>query len=77
MSKKPPSLKRPLIIQPLIFQLAILLLSCTVIMALATRADVGGLYTDESITPVIAQVSGGEPLSGATIQHHLWITSGQ
>lgn len=55
MSRKSPSLKRPLIIQPLIFQLAILLISCTVIMALATRADVGGLYTDESITPIIAK----------------------
>jgi signal transduction histidine kinase len=55
MSRKPPSLKRPLIVQPLIFQLAILLISCTFFMALALRMDSGGLYTDESITPVIAR----------------------
>lgn len=55
MSRKPPSLKRPLILQPLIFQLATLLISCTIFMALALRMDSGGLYTDESITPVIAR----------------------
>jgi two-component system sensor histidine kinase TctE len=55
MSRKPPSLKRPLIVQPLIFQLAILLVSCTIFMALALRSDSGGLYADESIAPVIAQ----------------------
>jgi two-component system, OmpR family, sensor histidine kinase TctE len=49
------SLKRPLIIQPLIFQLAILLVSCTLFMALALRMDSGGRYTDESITPIIAR----------------------
>jgi len=53
--KKPPSLKRPLILQPLIFQLATLIISCTIFMALALRMDSGGLYTDESITPVIAR----------------------
>lgn len=54
MRKKPPSLKRPLIVQPLIFQLVILIISCSVIMALAIRADVGGRYTDETITLTIA-----------------------
>lgn len=54
MKRRAPSLKRPLIIQPLIFQLVTLLIMCTVFMALAIRADVGGLYTDESITPIIA-----------------------
>jgi len=55
MSKKPPSLKRPLILQPLLFQLATLLISCTFFMGLALRMDSGGLYTDESITPIIAR----------------------
>jgi two-component system sensor histidine kinase TctE len=55
MSKKPPSLKRPLIVQPLIFQFATLFLSFWVILAVATRIDSGGLYTDETITPVIAR----------------------
>ncbi|WP_442681193.1 sensor histidine kinase [Sphingomonas sp. ASY06-1R] len=54
MSGKAPSLKRPLIIKPLIFQLVTLLVSCTFFMALALRMDSGGLYTDETITPVIA-----------------------
>lgn len=54
MSRKQPSLKRPLIIQPLLFQLAILLVSCTLFMGLALRMDSGGRYTDESITPIIA-----------------------
>jgi signal transduction histidine kinase len=43
-----------LILQPLIFQLLTLVISCTIFMALALRMDSGGLYTDESITPVIA-----------------------
>ncbi|WP_447765523.1 sensor histidine kinase [Sphingopyxis panaciterrae] len=55
MSRKPPSLKRPLILQPLIFQLATLLIACTFFMGLALRMDSGGLYTDDSITPVIAR----------------------
>ena len=54
MSGKAPSLKRPLIIKPLIFQLVTLLVSCTFFLALALRMDSGGLYTDETITPVIA-----------------------
>ncbi|MCH4547309.1 HAMP domain-containing histidine kinase [Rhizobium sp. WYCCWR 11279] len=55
MKRGPPSLKRPLIVKPLIFQLVTLLIACTFFMALALRMDSGGLYTDEAITPVIAR----------------------
>jgi two-component system, OmpR family, sensor histidine kinase TctE len=55
VKRRPPSLKRPLIVKPLIFQLATLLIACTSFMALALRMDSGGLYTDEAITPVIAR----------------------
>jgi signal transduction histidine kinase len=55
MKRGPPSLKRPLIVKPLIFQLATLLIGCTFFMALALRMDSGGRYTDEAITPVIAR----------------------
>lgn len=54
MSRRPPSLKRPLIVQPLLFQFAILFICVPVLVALALRADSGGAYTDERITPVIA-----------------------
>lgn len=54
MSRRPPSLKWPLIVQPLLLQFAILCISFPVIVALALRADSGGPYTDERITPVIA-----------------------
>ena len=55
MKRRQPSLKRPLIVKPLIFQLITLLIACTFFMALALRMDSGGLYTDETITPVIAR----------------------
>ncbi|MDL5364821.1 HAMP domain-containing sensor histidine kinase [Xanthomonas sp. NCPPB 2654] len=55
MKQGSPSLKRPLIVKPLIFQLATLLIACTFFMTLALRMDSGGLYTDEAITPVIAR----------------------
>lgn len=55
MKRGPPSLQRPLIVKPLLFQLATLLIACTFFMALALRMDSGGLYTDEAITPVIAR----------------------
>ena len=55
MSRRPPSLKRPLILQPLPFQFVILFVSIWTIFAVATRLDSGGLYTDETITPVIAR----------------------
>ena len=54
MSRRPPSLKRPLIVQPLLFQFAILFICVPALVALALRADSGGAYTDERITPVIA-----------------------
>lgn len=54
MKRRPPSLKRPLIVQPLLFQLVILVVSFPIIVSLALRADSGGPYTDERITPVIA-----------------------
>lgn len=52
---RPLSLKRPLIIYPLAVQLAILLISFAIILAVTIRIDSGGPYTDESITPVIAR----------------------
>lgn len=55
MKRRVPSLKRPLILKPLIFQLATLLVACTFFMGLALRMESGGVYTDEAITPVIAQ----------------------
>jgi two-component system, OmpR family, sensor histidine kinase TctE len=55
MSRKHPSLKWPLILQPLLFQFATLFVSIAILTAMAVRADSGGSYTDERITPVIAQ----------------------
>lgn len=52
---RPPSLKRPLILQPLIFQFLTLLAAFWILLAIATRLDSGGSYTDETITPVIAR----------------------
>ena len=53
-ARKSRSLKRRLIVQPLIFQFVTLFISFWIILAVATRLDSGGLYTDETITPVIA-----------------------
>lgn len=61
MKRGSPSLKRPLIVKPLIFQLVTLLIGCTFFMALALRMDSGGLYTDEAITPVIARAIVRDP----------------
>ncbi|HEY0685909.1 MAG TPA: HAMP domain-containing sensor histidine kinase [Steroidobacter sp.] len=55
MSTRTPSLKRPLIVLPLLFQFATLFISFFIIVALAMRLDSGGLYTDETIAPVIAR----------------------
>jgi signal transduction histidine kinase len=52
--KKPSSLRRPLIIYPLAVNFAILIISFTIIIALAIRVDSGGRYTDEQMIPVIA-----------------------
>lgn len=54
MSRRAPSLKWPLIVQPLLLQFAILFICFLSVLALATRIDSGGPYTDESITPIIA-----------------------
>lgn len=54
MSKKVLSLKRKLIVLPLLFQLLALLICVIILLAFALRFDSGGTYTDESITPVIA-----------------------
>ncbi|PCD01274.1 sensor histidine kinase [Halopseudomonas pelagia] len=53
--RKPPSLKRPLIIYPLIFHLATLMVSFAILLAVAIRIDSGGPYADEQIIPVIAR----------------------
>jgi signal transduction histidine kinase len=53
--KRPPSLKRPLIIYPLIFHFVTLLASFAILIAVAIRIDSGGPYTDERIVPVFAQ----------------------
>jgi two-component system, OmpR family, sensor histidine kinase TctE len=54
VNKRTPSLKRPLILQPLLFQFVTLFVSFAVILALTIRMDSGGPYTDEQITPIIA-----------------------
>lgn len=65
---KPPSLKRPLILQPLILQFAILFISVPIIVALAVRADSGGPYTSEAITPVIARAIGRSGEGGLEVR---------
>lgn len=55
MSRRRPSLKWPLILQPLLFQFLTLFISIAALTAIAVRADVGGQYADERITPVIAR----------------------
>lgn len=55
MSRKHPSLKWPLIVQPLLVQFLTLFICVAILTAIAVRADIGGQYTDERITPVIAQ----------------------
>lgn len=54
MRSRSPSLKWPLIVQPLLLQFTVLFISLVSLVALATRIDSGGPYTDETITPVIA-----------------------
>lgn len=55
MSRSRPSLKWPLILQPLLFQFVTLFISIAILTAIAVRADTGGQYADERITPVIAR----------------------
>lgn len=52
--RRPPSLRRPLIVYPLVVNFAILIVSFAIIVAVAIRFDSGGPYTDEQIIPVIA-----------------------
>lgn len=53
--KKPPSLKRPLIVYPLAFHLVTLLASFAILVSVAIRIDSGGPYADEQVIPVIAR----------------------
>lgn len=55
MNGHQPSLKRPLIVKPLIFQLVISLITFALFMALLLRIDSGGQYADEELTKVAAQ----------------------
>lgn len=55
MSGRPPSLKRPLIIQPLIVQGVVLFASFMVLVALLIRADSGGHYTEQTLSTVVAE----------------------
>jgi two-component system, OmpR family, sensor histidine kinase TctE len=55
VSRNSPSLKWPLILQPLFFQFVTLFICIVILTMLVVRADSGGQYTDERITPVIAQ----------------------
>lgn len=66
--RKTTSLKRPLIVQPLILQFAILFISVPIIVALAVRADSGGPYTSEAITPVIARAIGRNGEGGLEVR---------
>lgn len=50
-----PSIARPLIVFPLLFNLITLLASFAALLAVALRVDSGGPYADEQITPVIAK----------------------
>ncbi|HEX8678829.1 MAG TPA: histidine kinase dimerization/phospho-acceptor domain-containing protein, partial [Chthoniobacterales bacterium] len=55
MTRKQPSLKRPLIVLPLLFQLLALVVSFAMLVAFALRWGSGGAYADEQITAVIAE----------------------
>jgi two-component system, OmpR family, sensor histidine kinase TctE len=54
VKKRVPSLKRRLIFQPLVFQFVAFFVSTAVVLSLIIRLDSGGPYTDERITPIIA-----------------------
>ena len=68
MSRRAPSLKWPLTVQPLLLQFAILFICFAGVLALATRFDSGGLYTDESITPVIANAIARDTNGGLEVR---------
>lgn len=54
MTKRQPSLQRPLIVQPLILQFFILVASFTLLLALLIRMDSGGRYTDQTVAKIAA-----------------------
>lgn len=68
MNKASRTLKRRLIVQPLIFQFVTLFITFWILLAVATRMDSGGLYTDETITPVIAKAIVREGNGRLTVQ---------
>jgi two-component system, OmpR family, sensor histidine kinase TctE len=50
-----PSLKRPLIVQPLIFQFFVLVASFAAILAVLLRLDSGGRFTDQTLATTVAE----------------------
>ncbi|CAH2798090.1 MAG: hypothetical protein CPDRYMAC_4736 [uncultured Paraburkholderia sp.] len=54
MKTRQPTLKRPLIVQPLLVQLATLAIGFAVLTALLLRLDSGGAITQEDFAPVAA-----------------------
>lgn len=61
MRKRQPSLKRRLIVQPLILQFVILFASFAVLLGMLLRIDSGGHYTEETLSPVVAQAVARAP----------------
>lgn len=55
MTRRQPSLKRPLVILPLLFQVLTLFVSFIVFVAVAVRLDSGGPFADEQVVSVVAQ----------------------
>lgn len=55
MTRRQPSLKWPLLVQPMVLQLVVLLVSFTVLLALILRMDSGGRYTDQTVASSAAQ----------------------
>ena len=52
--KRPPSLRRPLILYPLAVNLVILAISFAILLAVGLRVDAGGPYADERVIPIVA-----------------------
>ena len=53
--KRPPSLRRPLILYPLAVNLVILGISFAILLAVGLRVDAGGPYADERVIPIVAE----------------------
>ncbi|PWK59674.1 sensor histidine kinase [Roseicyclus mahoneyensis] len=62
-----PSLKRPLIVYPLVFHFVTLLVSFSILIAVALRIDSGGPYTDERIIPIIADAVERDAAGGLSV----------